>query len=364
MDRLDQRASASAVELGGQPQSVLVLPDKTVPNLGSKALRLVLDRLSADWQARYGHPVLVVETFVDPDQFCGTVYTANGWQELGQTDGWGRHRRDYYVKHDKPKRLFVRELRRHARRSLQAEHLKPDLATVEAQVPARCTLRVKEIQSLSEQFKQVPEYRDRVESYPLWSLLTLVLLAVLCEAPEARRTWRSLRGVSVGGSVAPWEFAEILKANIRRPISRPFVGSSSASRAAKSKRPSWRSRSRCGARHPKKTWSFWMAKNPSTAVVKPSSVPSPFPASFTWAVPSWKRTRPTRSRWHGALFERLDLEGRLVSLDALHTQDETARALVLEHGAGYLLTVKDNQPTVHENLQKLIAAPEADFPPL
>ena len=70
----------------------LVLPDKTVPNLGSKALRLVLDRLSADWQARYGHPVLVVETFVDPDQFCGTVYTANGWQELGQTDGWGRHR--------------------------------------------------------------------------------------------------------------------------------------------------------------------------------------------------------------------------------------------------------------------------------
>ena len=37
-----------------------------------------------------------------------------------------------------------------------------------------------------------------------------------------------------------------------------------------------------------------------------------------------------------------------VRLDALHTQDETARALVLEHGADYLLTVKANQPTVHE----------------
>jgi hypothetical protein len=36
--------------------------------------------LSADWQVRYGHPVLVVETFVDPQQFCGTVYTANGWR--------------------------------------------------------------------------------------------------------------------------------------------------------------------------------------------------------------------------------------------------------------------------------------------
>jgi len=56
----------------------LLLPDQTVPNLGSKVLGLVLDRLSADWQARYGHPVLVVETFVDPEQFCGTVYTING----------------------------------------------------------------------------------------------------------------------------------------------------------------------------------------------------------------------------------------------------------------------------------------------
>jgi len=53
-------------------------------------LRLTLDRLSGDWQTRYGHPVEVVETFVNPEQFCGTVYTASGWTELGQTDGWGR----------------------------------------------------------------------------------------------------------------------------------------------------------------------------------------------------------------------------------------------------------------------------------
>ena len=46
------------------------------------------------------------------------------------------------------------------------------------------------------------------------------------------------------------------------------------------------------------------------------------------------------------LFARLDLEGRLVSLDALHTQDETGRSLVMEHGADCLFTVKDNQRTV------------------
>ena len=63
------------------------------------------------------------------------------------------------------------------------------------------------------------------------------------------------------------------------------------------------------------------------------------------------------------LFNRLELEERLVSLDALHTQDETARALVLEHGADYLLTVKGNQPTVREQIETLVAAPRAIFPP-
>lgn len=63
------------------------------------------------------------------------------------------------------------------------------------------------------------------------------------------------------------------------------------------------------------------------------------------------------------LFKQLDLDGRKVSLDALHTQDQTARELVLEHGADYLLTVKDNQPTLRTNIEKLIPAPPADFSP-
>jgi hypothetical protein len=88
----------------------LIQPERSVPNLASKVLRLSLDRLATDWQSSYGHPVLVVETFVDVAQFSGTVYSASGCSELGQTDGWGRRRRDYYVKHDQPKRLFCRAL--------------------------------------------------------------------------------------------------------------------------------------------------------------------------------------------------------------------------------------------------------------
>ncbi len=155
----------------------LILPHAHMANLGSRVLRLTLDRLSADWQARYGHPVLVVETFVDPEQFNGTVYTANGWQEVGLTDGWGRCRRDFYVQHDKPKRLFVREVVKNARRSLQAEHLKPALAGVEKKAGARCYHKCGELRALTEHFKALPEYRGRVESYPVWSLVTLMLLA-------------------------------------------------------------------------------------------------------------------------------------------------------------------------------------------
>ena len=62
-------------------------------------------------------------------------------------------------------------------------------------------------------------------------------------------------------------------------------------------------------------------------------------------------------------FSQLDLEGQLVRLDALHTQTETARDLVQEHGADYLLTVKDNQRGRHKTIQKLLPDTPAAFPP-
>ena len=165
----------------------LLLPHKTVPNLASKTLRLVLARLSEDWQARYGHPVLLVETFVDPAHFAGTLYTASGWTELGQTVGTGRHARDFHVRHDQPKRLFCRELVKNARRSLQAEHLRPALAAVAAKAPPHPTQTAPELKSLCDHFKRVPDYRVRIGCYPLWSLLTIVACAHLADAPRGQK---------------------------------------------------------------------------------------------------------------------------------------------------------------------------------
>jgi hypothetical protein len=341
----------------------LLLPEFSVPNLGSRVLRLTLDRLSGDWQSRYGHPVEVVETFVDPEQFCGTVYGASGWIELGQTDGWGRCQRDYYIKHDKPKRLFVRPLRRNSCRSLQAEHLKPDLATVEAKVPARCTKRAKEIRSIVDHFKALPEYRERVESYPLFSLATLILLAMLCEAPRGQTDLEKFaRGLNQG---------QRRSLGIRRNAQGryPAPSQSTFSRflagldATKLNEQLLQIQGLLRGPAPRQELVVMDGKEPNhgsgTSILTAVTVPSQHYLGSALVDQKTNEIPVAQQQ----LIPPLDLENRFVSLDALHTQDETARAVVLEGGGHYLLTVKDNQPTVRANLEKKVAAPQADFPP-
>ena len=341
----------------------LLLPEFSVPNLGSRVLRLTLDRLSADWQGRYGHPVEVVETFVDPEQFSGTVYTANGWTELGLTDGWGRCQRDYYVKHDKPKRLFVRPLRPNSRRSLQAEHLKPNLAMVEAKVPARCTTRAKEIQSIVDHFKELPEYRGRVESYPLFSLATLIFLAMLCEAPRGQTDLEKFaRGLNQG---------QRRSLGIRRnPQGRyPAPSQSTFSRflagidPAKLNEQLLQIQRLLRGPAPKNELVVMDGKEPrhgsGTSILTAISIPS---QHYLGSALVDQKTNEIPVA-QADLIPTLDLEGRFVSLDALHTQDETARAVVLEAGGHYLLTAKGNQPTLLANIEKKVTAPRADFPP-
>ncbi|RPI93602.1 MAG: DUF4338 domain-containing protein, partial [Chloroflexi bacterium] len=310
----------------------LILPHAHAPNLGSRVLRLALDRLSRDWQERYGHPVLVVETFVDPDQFDGTVYSAHGWEEVGLTDGWGRCRRDYYVQHDKPKRLFVREVVRNARRSLQAEHLKPALAPVEKKAGARCYHHCDQIKALTEHFKVLPEYRGRVESYPVWSLVTLMLLAMLCDAPRgqkdlaklARRlTQHQRRALGIrpnpaGYLPAPSQstFSRLLSGLDARRLNEVLLG---IQRQVRGQAPAEELIAVDGKepRH-----------GPGDAILTAVSVPSQFYLGSALVDTKTNEIPVARE-----LFGDLNLAGRTVALDALHTQDETARQLVMEHGA-------------------------------
>ena len=69
----------------------LVLPWVQVPNLASHVLSRVAIRISADWMAKYGYPLHMLETFVEADRFSGTCYRAANWIHLGQTKGRSRN---------------------------------------------------------------------------------------------------------------------------------------------------------------------------------------------------------------------------------------------------------------------------------
>jgi hypothetical protein len=61
------------------------------------------------------------------------------------------------------------------------------------------------------------------------------------------------------------------------------------------------------------------------------------------------------------LLEKIDVAGKTVVADALHTQQETARQIIFEGGGDYVLTVKGNQKCLQETMSELLAEPP--FPP-
>ena len=72
----------------------LIVPWAKVPHLASWVLGSVTHRLSADWQIKYGHPIDLVETFVEKERFSGTAYRAANWRCVGQTTGRTRQDKD------------------------------------------------------------------------------------------------------------------------------------------------------------------------------------------------------------------------------------------------------------------------------
>lgn len=71
----------------------LILPWVRVPHLASHILGRISRRLADDWQTKYGHPVYLMETFVERERFKGTCYRASNWICVGQTQGRSRQDR-------------------------------------------------------------------------------------------------------------------------------------------------------------------------------------------------------------------------------------------------------------------------------
>jgi len=133
----------------------LILPDWHYRNLGSKILSLCHKRLSADWQKRFGHPLLCLETFVDPQRFQGTVYRAANWSYLGLTRGYWRTRQGYSGRSLSPKKVFVMPLQSNARSLLAC----PVLPLPYRQGVPKMMLSAQQMQSLPDFFLDIPDPR-------------------------------------------------------------------------------------------------------------------------------------------------------------------------------------------------------------
>ncbi|OGA45158.1 MAG: hypothetical protein A3G24_19885 [Betaproteobacteria bacterium RIFCSPLOWO2_12_FULL_62_13] len=173
----DFRSQYGRLKLIANNSRFLILRDWHIANLGSKVLSLCGQRIAGDWQARFGHRLLLMETFVDPARFHGTVYRAANWTCLGLTRGFRRTREGYSQRAESPKLVFVRPLQRDARAQLSRCILDPVYRTG---VP-KIMLTAEQMRTLPDFFNDIPDpRRAQGRRHRLPVVLGIAAAAVLC----------------------------------------------------------------------------------------------------------------------------------------------------------------------------------------
>ena len=164
-----------------QNRRFLVLGKERMPNLASRSLGLALKALPEHWQELYGYRPLMAETFTDIEQFEGTCYKASNWKPLGLTKGFQRHRADYFQKHGRPKKLWIKNLNRNALRILTAMDVPNNYqSALNHDTPERdLALKKTQMESLLDHFRQhFKDPRSNNRSYRACSLLVFITMAL------------------------------------------------------------------------------------------------------------------------------------------------------------------------------------------
>jgi hypothetical protein len=174
----DARVQFGRLKLIANNSRFLILPDWHRPNLGSKVLALCERRLPGDWLERFGHPLLLLETFVDPQRFHGTVYRAANWSCVGLTQGFRRTALGYSATPQAPKQVFVRALHPRARQRLSQPILDPRDHTEEK---PKMTLTAQQLRALPQSFQAIGDPRRAAgRRHPLRAVLAIAVGATLC----------------------------------------------------------------------------------------------------------------------------------------------------------------------------------------
>ena len=333
----------------------LLLPWPRVPNLASKLLGANLARLSADWQAIHGQPVLLAETFVDPARFAGTCYRAANWIDLGATRGFAKSNTTY-TEHGQSKRILVYPLHREARALLASALPRRHLPTP-TEVKSMQLTDIEAANLLSRLATLTDTRSRRGQRHTHRSVLAVAACAVIsgargsCAIAEwaARadaallRRLRCRRSPSVRGAyIAPSE------PTIRRVLAALQVGElervladwlQAHNSAAPTEAVAIDGKALRGSRQQQQRCVHLLSAigHESGSVLNQVKV-----ADKSNEIPALK-----------PLLDPVPLQGKVVTGDALHTQVETARYLIEDKQAHYVFTVKDNQPGLKEDIEQL-----------
>ena len=329
---------------------------RRAPNLGSRVLALCERRLVQDWPARFQHAVLLLETFVAPEHFAGTVYRAMNWILVGQTRGFRRVTGGYQPG-STPKRVFLRPLVPNARQILSAPALPPQYC----QGTPRIMLTAEQMKSLPDIFAEIDDPRGfHGRRYRLETLLALATAAVLCGAYGYKAMCEWIQDLSP--SVLAYFRCPISKKGPRRP-------STHCMRSILMKVPTeqidaalhkWLEAQGLAdtalAVDGKTLRGAINEEGHQTHVIGVCGHETKAPYAQKKTVLETEDGAEKRTNEIGAfipLFDQIDnIEGKTITADALLTQRKLANYL-LWRGANYVMIVKDNQPTMHDEIKLL-----------
>jgi hypothetical protein len=343
------------LHLLAQNSRFVVLVDRTQwPNLASRVLGLVCQRLSPDWQQAYGHPIAAVESFVDSQLFRGTAYSASNWQLLGQTDGFKRVSQDFYTRHDRPKQLWVKSLVPDAPALLSSEVLPEPWRAYEKEPPVSCGVSCEHLPSLFDRFRDLTDTRKgQGKRHRLATIYTIIACAKLSGKPGGYRalhlyakslTKPQRRALHCWINPRTGEFEVPSETSFFRALR---IVTSEQIQAAldpwldEKLGPNWRDEQ---VAIDGKT-----LKHSGVHLVSAILVPSLRCLGVQAVADKTNEITAVRQ-----LLDRIDIEGRLVEMDALNTQDETVQKILFERGADYIVSIKDNQPTLATTAQTLL----------
>ena len=175
-------------------------------------LGLCARRIVGDWPARFGHPLLLLETFVDPARFQGTVYRAANWQAVGHSRGFRRGGAGY-CELSTPKRVFLYPLARNVGQQLSGAALDPTLRKGAPKI----MLSADHIRSLPDVFRDIDDPRTARGG------------AIPCTAPSPSRPPRRC---AAHAATRRFGNGSMILARKRLPASRSGAATVSASRRA------------------------------------------------------------------------------------------------------------------------------------